>query len=243
MTAIDPVQILVATGAAAALYGGFVFLLAREVSGRSQPRALAVTAYGRDMAVSRGIIECKIIHTRAGRSHVFFDADQWLSDPVQLDETVAWLAKTVVALKGEHNDLAGLAFVEKDAGPAGLLSLLHLLGARTGLRSCIVRLRRWPFLPQAAIKGGIPGEGSKWILVSDVATSGGTIQRAAKVLQHSCWKSEIVAAVVLLNRGGSETVESLASQGIPLLSCPAVDEDFEIRVQEVERRLAKETAA
>lgn len=192
-----------------------------------------VTAYGKDMLKNRGFTECTLVHTRAGRSNVFFDADQWLSDSNNVQQVTAWIVKRILDaqtdLNNQGQEIAGLAFIEKDSGPTGLISLQHLISTQTDMKTCVVRLRRWPFLPQAAVKGEPPSQGSKWIIISDVATTAGHIQKAAKILNSSCWEANVPFAIVLLNRGGKNVFESLSANGIKLISNEEIEALFDKR--------------
>ncbi len=211
------------------------YVLKKFVEGQfaATPLLTPVTAYGTDMLINRGFTECTLVHTRAGKSNVFFDADQWLSEPSNVQQATAWIVKEILEvqtlLNNQGQEIAGLAFVEKDSGPTGLISLQHLISTQTDMKTCVVRLRRWPFLPQAAVKGEPPAQGSKWVIISDVATTAGHIMKAAKVLSQPCWGVEVPFSIVLLNRGGDEVVESLRGRSIELISNKDVEIAFEQR--------------
>lgn len=194
------------------------------------PFPAPVTTYGKDMLENRGFTECTLVHTRKGKSNVFFDADQWLSDPGNVQQTTAWIVKEILKvqtlLNSQGQEIAGLAFIEKDSGPTGLISLQHLISTQTDMKTCVVRLRRWPFLPQAAVKGEPPAKDSRWIIISDVATTAGHIQKAAKILNYPCWGAEVPFAIVLLNRGGDDVVENLKGSNIELISNEEIERLF-----------------
>ncbi len=223
-------------------YVGLLLYLNSYLS-RQTALPIPATAYGQDMGENRGFTECTLVHTRAGTSHVFFDADQWLSEPKNLAYATSWLTKTILKIQSEAHaqsfKLNGLAFIEKDSGPTGLISLQHLIAERTGMKSCVIRLRRWPFLPQAAIKGEPPAKESNWILISDVATTGGHIQKATKILKDSCWKASTPFAIILLNRGGKTIIDDLLKLEITLVSNEVIAELFTERVSTNEKRAAQ----
>jgi orotate phosphoribosyltransferase len=183
----------------------------------------AATPYGEYMGGDRrGFTECLNVHTRAGMSGIFFDADNWLSDSSNMVHASSWIVKKVLEAQSEAlktgDVISGLAFVEKDSGPTGLISMQHLIANQTGMKTCTIRLRRWPFLPQAAIKGDPPSKDSKWLIISDVATTGGHIIKAAKVLENECWGATCLQAIVLLNRGGDTVVNAFKEHQIQLVS-------------------------
>lgn len=214
----------------------FIVYLKRNLSRKTVSPLGIATSYGLDLGENRGFIECTLVHTRAGKSALFFDADQWLSEPYNLEKTTKWITRTILRLKSELEtsdfSIDGLAFIEKDSGPTGLISLQHLIGMHTDMKTCIIRLHRWPFLPQAAIKGEPPAVNSNWILISDVATTGGHLRKAAKVLNHPCWNANAICAIVLLNRGGELAIEELKKQNIRLISNNEIEEEFNQRKKE-----------
>jgi len=195
----------------------------------------AATEYGEYMGGSdRGFTECINVHTRSGVSDVFFDVDNWLSESQNVEHATSWITRKILDAQSEAllngHKISGLAFVEKDSGPTGLISMQHLIANRTGMNTCTIRLRRWPFLPQAAIKGDPPTKDSKWIIVSDVATTGGHIIKAANVLADKCWEANCSQAIVLLNRGGASIVEEFKSHSIKLTSDDYVNALFQERL-------------
>ena len=209
--------------------------------------SIPVTVYGQDMLENRGFTECNLVHTRLGTSNVFFDTDQWLSDPANVQIATNWITMEILEAQTQLNsrghEIAGLAFIDKDSGPTGLISLQHLLSSQTDMKTCVVRLRRWPFLPQAAVKGEPPAKNSKWILISDVATTAGHIQKAAKVLNYSHWGAETPFAIVLLNRGGDAVIQNLEDSNINLISNKDIEERFRKRENAVQQKIINQAQA
>lgn len=169
--------------------------------------------------------------TRGVETRVFLDADQWLADHQRLSRACNWVVQSIDGWKKDGHRVDGLAFVDKDSGPVGMLAMQHLVGGRSGLPTCLVRLRRWPFLPQAAVKGHIPERGSVFVIVSDVVTTGGHIGRAAEVLRHECWGIDVDLALVLLNRGKDQVTSHLRGEHITVRSMPEVQAEFEARLK------------
>lgn len=207
---------------ASILYYFVIFTLKRYVSNLGPIGFKAATPYGEYMGGGpRGFTECENVLTRSGTSSVFFDVDNWLSVSANVEHANSWITSSILDAQSEAArngyKISGIAFVEKDSGPTGLISMQHLISRQTGMKTCTIRLRRWPFLPQAAIKGDPPEKDSNWLIISDVATTGGHIFKASKVLEHECWGAKCPFAIVLLNRGGDDVVEVFKKHGIRLI--------------------------
>lgn len=186
---------------------------------------LAANGYVHYMATmgDKGFTQCDNVLTRSGdHTDVFFDVDNFLAVRSNREDVTSWLTKAVLDAKTEAQKkgqiISGLAFIEKDSGPTGLIGLQHLMASLTGMKTCVIRLRRWPFLPQAAIKGEAPLRGTKWIIISDVATTGGHIEKAAMIMRHQCWGADIFKAIVLLNPANQELVDRMRNLQIDIVS-------------------------
>ena len=160
----------------------------------------------------RGFTQCQNMQTRSGEcTPTFFDVDNWLSISSNLEFATNWIVKTILDIQSEAAKdkvkISGLAFIEKDSGPTGLISMQHLIAKQTRMKTCTIMLRRWPFLPQAAIKGDAPLKDSNWILVSDVATTGGHIIKASKVLKNECWAAKCTYSIVLILSNGNTSID------------------------------------
>lgn len=184
----------------------------------------AATGYGGYMAAhEKGYTQCDNVQTRSGNhTDVFFDVDNFLSDSSNCEYVTSWITKAVLDAKTEalakNQNISGLAFIEKDSGPTGLISLQHLIASRTGMKTCVIRLRRWPFLAQAAIKGVPPLDGTKWVIISDVATTGGHIEKAAMIMRDKSWGADVFKAIVLLALGEKELFDKMNSVKIKITS-------------------------
>jgi len=118
-----------------------------------------------------------------------------------------------IAEAARANAVSRLAFPEKrDDGPVGTLAMMDLILFHSGLEGCIVRPDRR--LLAARIKGRPISLGERIMIVSDVATLGGTIARPAACLREL--GAVVPAAYVLLDRCQGAK-ERLAEEGIALL--------------------------
>lgn len=127
------------------------------------------------------------------------------------------LIQKVVPNIGEaarKHSIARLAFYEKrDDGPVGMLTHMNLIAVICGIESCIIRPEKR--LLAASIKGRpiVPGE--RFMIVSDVATSGHTILRVATRIREV---GGIVPAAFVLYDRCSGAKQHLAEEGIALES-------------------------
>lgn len=194
----------------------------------------APAPYVNDLINDKEYLKCFLFHTREGYSSKFFDADQYLSDRNNLMYTQDWLISSIAKCKSEAAKngiyIDGIAFVEKDSGPIGLITLQHLISYHVNMKSCSLRIKKSSFLPQAAIKGFPPLPNTNWIVISDVATSGGHLKNSIELLKHPNWNAHAPYAIILLNRGGSVVREELEKLGTKLIDNQVIYKQFETEV-------------
>lgn len=145
-----------------------------------------------------------------GESSVYYDLDKALANPSSAPGIAASYEEMVDDLAREAAPIHKLAFIDKSRGPVGAITLKDLLVKRTGLPAIIVRPRRR--LIAATVKGSAT-RGERVIVVSDVATSGGTVLEAVDKLERHGLS---VAGVVVFLARDAATERSFAGRGIPL---------------------------
>jgi orotate phosphoribosyltransferase len=149
----------------------------------------------------------------------------------RLGEVVELVVPEIIAAASEHS-ITRLAFPEKpDDGPVGTVAMMDLILLASGLEGCVVRPERR--LIAARIKGRPIVSGERIMIVSDVATTGGTIARPAACLREL--GAVVPAAFVLLDRGQGAR-ERLQREGIELVSfwsISTLNEKLERRLKEV----------
>ena len=123
MHALNIVGVVFSVIAAALFYAFLIYIIIRKNRKSFVNISLPATSYGQYMGRDdRGFTECINVQTRSKPSHIFFDADSWLSKDVNLDHAVNWIVKSILRLKDESrrdgDQIEGLAFVEKDSGPS-----------------------------------------------------------------------------------------------------------------------------
>lgn len=136
--------------------------------------------------------------TSGGEARFYVDLDDILSDPTNIESIAKRYVQTIREINqdSQYGSIDRLAFIEKDSGPIGALSLKDLLVVRSGIPAVVIRVKRR--ILSAAVKSGklVPDE--RVLVVSDVATSGGAILQAARVI----WRfgSVVPSALVFFDR-------------------------------------------
>ncbi len=138
--------------------------------------------------------------TSGKKSSFYVDLKAAFTDPVLLRRVVQRLVPYTAGVQR----LAGTEL--------GAVPLLVALALETGLPYVILRKKARGHGTGRAYEGEIRA-GEKVLLVEDVATSGGTIQRAAEVLRGEGAQVERAVCVVDREEGGAE---SLREMGIGL---------------------------
>jgi hypothetical protein len=175
----------------------------------------------------------------SGPTRDYFDADLFLSEPDNIDSVLKWFLEEFNAEHARSGRIDRMVFVERPDGPVGALSLKDLFSLRTKTPSAVVRpKRKGPALRVKFVNDGLvtPGIGSQnlfkhkgcsenIVLVSDVATTGTSIEIAAKMVRQ--YGGSVRDAFVLYdgeekNSGPSGPLptaeEKLRAQGISLAS-------------------------
>lgn len=135
--------------------------------------------------------------TSGGRSNFYIDIDYILSDVLNVKRIMNEFVLKIQELQNMGIHFDRLAFIEKDSGPVGALTLKDLLIVQTGIPALIVRVQRriW----SAAIKGYPPLQrGEKVLIISDIATSGAAIRKAAQIIWN--FQAKAPHALVFFDR-------------------------------------------
>lgn len=139
-------------------------------------------------------------------SKYYYDLDTELQPKYNNRLLSKWYINIIKKLQKELN-VKKLVFVEKDAGPIGALSLKDLIFSRTGIPTVEVRTRRRVYC--AAIKGKLQ-QGDNVIIVTDVVTTGGTVNKIAEILKF--WNVNIVGVVAAFNRCNENSLKILGQE-------------------------------
>jgi len=189
------------------------------------PRALA-HGFGRsNYVLTRG--------RKHGVSDFFYDIDESVTDYRHLDAVLQFYASSIQEIQKRHGKIDRLAFIERDSGPVGAISILGFLSDKLKISSIIVRPRRR--LPVNSVKGQLDKECPKHVvIISDVATSGGGINAAIKKLE--CEKTKVLGAVVLVSRMKKADLDSF---GIPLQYAFQINEKSDLERQPMKSFIEK----
>jgi len=181
----------------------------------------------------------------------YFDYDLCVSKPKNIPAIERWLRAEIQRERSTRGQINRLAFVEKEGGPVGAISLKELISLRTGIPSLILRPGRKGPAPRIKfshdslyrsisrtgssptsrhILEGAAGRESV-VLISDVATTGQTLLECVSMIEKAGGK--VTAALVIYDRqelsasenGAVATVkDKLANRGIRLISMLTSDE-------------------
>jgi orotate phosphoribosyltransferase len=139
----------------------------------------------------------------------YYDIDKALSDKNSSEELTNWYIENIKELALARK-IDALAFIEREDGPIGALPLMKLISSETGIPSFVVRPKRR--IHASAIKGFKKIKGKNIAIISDVATSGFSIEKVADILASI--SSNVVAAITIVNRGGKEVADHLEKRNI-----------------------------
>lgn len=174
-----------------------------------------------ESAISRSSYE----QVHAGREvNDYFSADAFLGAPENVRHTAAWLKETIKgAERAAGARVDRLVFLEREDGPVGAISLKDLTTYLTGIPSVVLRpseintpeffFAGQRFLVEGKYRPILPGE--RVLVISDVATSGGSLVHAVQSIRNL--RAQTVAALVLYDREEG-AAEALRSHGVPLLA-------------------------
>lgn len=165
-------------------------------------------------------------------SNWYVDVDKFLRIPRNVEKVGDWFESLLEVEEKVNGRIDRLAFLENEAGPVGAISLKDFICSRTGKSSIIIRLRKE--IDELAVKGApyqkdwevaTVGKGERIMLVSDVATSGWSIHKAAKRVETV--GGRVDTAVVLFDRGIGAS-ELLRQDGVRLLVLCAGKEELDL---------------
>jgi hypothetical protein len=109
----------------------------------------------------------------------------------------------------DRYDISRLAFIDKGpmGGPVGTLGVLAATVERTGMQAVIVRPRRR--FRGAEFKGAPVTEGERFLVVSDVATSGAGIAAAADIIWQRGGRVPVAVVVYDRNQGAADNLRRI----------------------------------
>ncbi len=160
-------------------------------------------------------VYCSVHQTmNAGDTGDYFDSDLYLSEPRNIKRVLDWFKTQMRAELGAYGSIDRIAFVEKEDGPVGAVTLKDLLSLSTGIPSVVIRTgRKGPALQVKFAHAGLSrvegghtigkpflrsGRSERIVLVSDVATTGRTMLESVDIIERA--GGAVKAAFVLYDR-------------------------------------------
>ena len=145
---------------------------------------------------------------QGGRGGDYVDVDQLFAEPS--DGDMAQVLDLLVDKINQYHaqqPLSAVAFVERDSGPVGLVASRHWIASRCGLPTLVVRPQKR--IARSAIKGSRIEQGDLVALVTDVATTGRSIVRAANVVWQAGGRVAVVIPLVDRECGARELLKRM----------------------------------
>jgi len=167
----------------------------------------------RRATLARALYQSPHINVGGTMGSYYIDIDSVQTDPKDLAIIGQLYVARIRDLQQQLGKIDRLAFIERDAGPIGAVGLLGFITAQTGIPSLIIRPRRLLRAGEVKPRGALQPH-SRVVLVTDVATGGGTIRRAVEVLRRYTHQEQF--HVVLLACRDEATRRNLESEGIRL---------------------------
>ena len=144
-----------------------------------------------------GLRENKWSLTSGGKSSFYIDLDAILTTPDAIKKVSDLYLDEIAKAQKEKGRIDRLAFIEKDSGPVGAITLKDLLVVKTGIPGIVIRPQRRVLA--AAVKGSESlRPGDKMLLISDVATSGSSILKAAQIAW--AFRARVILVIVFFDR-------------------------------------------
>ena len=145
-------------------------------------------------------------------SNEFIDIDEFMYCPKKSAELAKRISIKLKAILMDGNEFDKIAFIEKPDGTVGLITLLGSISSEIDKPCIIIRPKKR--LQMDTIKGKV-SSGERFLIISDIATSGSTIFNAAEILRSRGGKTPFALVVLDRLQGGTE---NLIRKGIKLFS-------------------------
>ena len=139
----------------------------------------------------------------------YYDIDKACTRLGNTQRIVNWYVDNIKEIH-KKTKIDSLAFIERDAGPVGAITKKDVISLMTDIPSFAVRPRKR--IHSIVIKGAEKLTGQKVAVISDVATTGASINKVVDILRNR--KAEVVAAITVLNRGGDALTQDFKKRSI-----------------------------
>jgi len=159
----------------------------------------------------------------------FFDIDKGTYAPESTRAISSRYIKKMKEIKTREPEIDRLAFIEKDHGAVGAILLMSSIVSQTGIDAIIIRLREEVSLDSQ--KGAKITSQNSVVIVSDVLTSGESIEKVAEIIRRH--GAKVPYAIVLLDRerGGKEKLEQSGIRVEALLTRRQLEKSGDVPAQ------------
>lgn len=197
---------------------GIILIVSIIYKERQYDRVSKIAFSGSMYRFTRGI--------KDGITDLFFDLDISSNNPNSLKHIIDWYTTAINNLIIKYGQINRVAFIEKDSGPVGAITLISAVIQKINIPAIIVRVRRR--LPQNLIKGDLENNVKNVILVTDVFTSGGGIRIAIKKLRKHNINTK--AVVFYINRSEEEYTQRVEKEiGVPFIYFDTVTKKADLK--------------
>lgn len=172
----------------------------------------------------------------------FFDIDKGTYAPEPIRVIVSKYVEKIKKIKAKQPEIDRLAFIEKDFGTVGAIPFMSEIVSQTGIDATVIRLRKEMSLVNQ--KGAKLTNKNSVVIVSDVLTSGESVEKTAQIIKRP--GAKVLYVVVLYDReqGGKERLEQSGITVETLLSRTQLVESGDVpRESEAEFSLEEEVIA
>lgn len=180
-------------------------------------------------ADKNAVLNCENVLSSGMKSAWNYDIDRRLCTAKQVEKLSDQYVERIRGMKKRGLHFDKLAFIDKDYGPVGAISLMSLIVKETKIDPVIVRLRRRTAIGQ--IKCDSIKQGDSILIINDVLTTGDGIIKAANLLRKT---ADVSHALVYLDRSKDAPVR-LKQEGIEV---EAIKRPSDVGVKESELRQA-----
>jgi orotate phosphoribosyltransferase len=135
----------------------------------------------------------------------FFDMDKLTYAPESIRVIASKYVEKIKEIRAKKPDVDRLAFIEKDFGTVGVLPLMSEIASQTGIDASVIRLRKEMSLVNQ--KGAKLTDRNTVVIVSDVLTSGESIEKTSQIIKSH--GAKVPYAIVLYDReqGGKNRLQ------------------------------------
>ncbi len=135
----------------------------------------------------------------------FFDIDKGTYAPDSIRFIASKYVEEIKEIRAKKPEIDRLAFIEKDFGTVGAIPLMSEIVSQTGIDATVIRLRKEMSLVNQ--KGAKLTDKNSVVIVSDVLTSGESIEKTSQIIKSHGAKVPYVIVLYDREQGGKKRLE------------------------------------